>query len=187
MGKIKLKILLAALVAIALTFTGPATLAYFSTVGRADNVVTTGNIRFIIHETTDRDTAFPEEGVYVVPGDVVSKEVRIESDCEHPFYLRVKIVQGVNAQELTAEECFKLEVDEGFWELHDGWYYYRGLVAPGETTPCVFSHVEIVGSKVDNRYLGKTLSLTVKAQAVQSENNPLTDGLTYTASGWPAE
>ena len=51
----------------------------------------------------------------------------------------------------------------------------------------MFSHVEIVGSKVDNSYIGKTLTLTVKAQAVQSENNPLTGTDTFTASGWPAE
>jgi len=31
------------------------------------------------------------------------------------------------------------------------------------------------------------LTLTVNVQAVQSENNPITDGKTYTASGWPAE
>ena len=37
-----------------------------------------------------------------------------------------------------------------------------------------------------NRY-GNRLQLTVKAQAVQSENNPLTDGNTYTALGWPSE
>ena len=51
----------------------------------------------------------------------------------------------------------------------------------------MFSHVEIVGDKVDNRYIGKTLTLTVVAHAVQSENNPITDGLTYTAAGWPKE
>ena len=62
-----------------------------------------------------------------------------------------------------------------------------GVVEPGATTPHVFSHVEIVGSKVDNRYIGKTLTLTVKAQAVQSENNPITDGDPSTAFGWPAE
>ena len=44
-----------------------------------------------------------------------------------------------------------------------------------------------LGEQVDNRYLGKTLSLTVTAQAVQSQNNPIADGLIYTAAGWPAE
>ena len=81
----------------------------------------------------------------------------------------------------------KLNIDSTHWELHDGWYYYKGIVMPGETTPNVFSHVEIVGSKVATNHIGKTLSLTVNAQAVQSENNPITDGNVYTASGWPKE
>ena len=187
MGKIKMKIFVASLVAAMMAFISTSTLAYYSTVGKATNVVTSGNIQFIIHEMTDQGKEFPTEGVYIVPGDIVSKKVSIESDCEHPFYLRVKMVYGVDSQELTAEDCFKLNINEEYWELHDGWYYYTGIVNPGETTPDVFSHVEIVGSKVDNSYLGKTLTLTVKAQAVQSENNPISDGNTYTASGWPAE
>ena len=185
--KIKIKFAVVALVAIAITFLSQGTLAYYSTVGKATNVVTSGNIQLIIHEKTDAGTEFPKEGVYIVPGDIVSKKVSIENDCEHPFYLRVKMVYGVNSEELTAEDCFKLNINEEYWELHDGWYYYKGIVEPGKTTPDVFSHVEIVGSKVDNDYLGKTLTLTVKAQAVQSENNPITDGNTYTASGWPKE
>ena len=187
MGKIKIKIIVVALVAVVMTFISTSTLAYYSTVGKATNVVTSGNIQFIIHEMTDQGKEFPKEGVYIVPGDVVSKKVSIESDCEHPFYLRVKMVSGIDSKELTAEDCFKLNINEEQWKLHDGWYYYTGIVDPGETTPNVFSHVEIVGSKVDNSYLGKTLTLTVKAQAVQSENNPIEGDNTYTASGWPAE
>ena len=187
LGKIKIKIFVVALVAALMTFISTSTLAYYSTVGKATNVVTSGNIQFIIHEMTDQGKEFPKEGVYIVPGDIVSKKVSIESDCEHPFYLRVKMVYGIDSQELTAEDCFKLNINEEYWELHDGWYYYKGIVEPGQTTPDVFSHVEIVGSKVDNSYIGKTLTLTVKAQAVQSENNPITDGNAYTASGWSAE
>lgn len=187
LSKIKVKCAVIALVAITLTFLTQGTLAYYSTVGKSTNVVTSGNIQFIIHETTDQGTEFPKEGVYIVPGDIVSKEVNIESDCKHPFYLRVKMVYGVDSTELSAQDCFKLNINEEYWEPYDGWYYYKGIVNPGETTPNVFSHVEIVGSKVDNSYLGKTLELTVVANAVQSENNPISDGKTYTASGWPKE
>jgi len=187
LGKTKLKIFVVALVAAMMAFISTSTLAFYSTVGKATNVVTSGNIQLIIHEMTDQGKEFPREGVYVVPGDIVSKKVSIESDCQHPFYLRVKMVYGIDSQELSSEDCFKLNINEENWVLHDGWYYYTGIVNPGETTPNVFSHVEIVGSKVDNSYIGKTLNLTVKAQAVQSENNPITDGNTYTASGWPAE
>ncbi len=187
LGKIKIKIFVASLVAAMMAFISTSTLAYYSTIGNATNVVTSGNIQFIIHEMTDQGKEFPKEGVYIVPGDIVSKQVSIENDCEHPFYLRVKIVYGVDSQELSAEDCFKLNINEAYWTLYDGWYYYTDVVAPGETTPNVFSHVEIVGSKVDNSYIGKTLTLTVNAQAVQSENNPITDGNVYTASGWPKE
>ena len=186
-GKFKARCFVIAFVAIALTFVSRGTLASDTTVQGATNVVTTGNIRFIIHEKTDGGADFPTEGVYIMPGDVVSKKVSIESDCEHPFYLRVKIVYGVDAKELSADDCFKLNINEKYWVLHDGWYYYKGVVEPGQVTPNVFSHVEIVGSEVDNSYIGKTLTLTVNAQAVQSENNPIEDGNTYTASGWPKE
>ena len=185
-GKIKLKIAILAIVAIAVSFVMQGTLAYYTATGTATNVVTSGNIRFIIHETTDQGTEFPREGVYVMPGDIVSKKVTIESDCEHPFYLRVKMVYGIGSEELSSEDCFKLNINEENWIYHeDGWYYYNGIVEPGVTTPHVFSHVEMVGSKINNSYLGKTLTLTVDAQAVQSENNPVENGEYYNAFGWP--
>lgn len=186
-GRMKLKLAAMAMVGLIMSLFMQETLAFYSTTGKATNVVTSGNIQFIIHEKTDAGTDFPEEGVYILPGDIVSKKVSIESDCNHPFYLRVKIVYGIDSKELSSEDCFKLNINEEYWELHDGWYYYKGIVNPGETTPNVFSHVEIVGSKVDNSYLGKTLTLSVVAHAVQSENNPVEGTDTYTASGWPQE
>ena len=185
MNRLKRRLVSIALIAIILTFFMQDTVAFYSVIGKATNVITSGNIRFIIHETTDQGTEFPKEGVYIMPGDIVSKKVTIESDCDHPFYLRLKIVYGIDAEELPAEDCFKLNINEENWELHDGWYYYKGIVEPHETTPQIFSHVEIVGFKVDNNYLGKTLTLTVDAEAVQSENNPVSDGAYYEASGWP--
>ena len=187
LGKIKIRLATIALIAIVISLLSYSSLAYYTTVGKATNVVTSGNIQMIIHEMTDQGTEFPQEGVYIVPGDVVSKRVTIESDCDHPFYLRVKMLYGIDSAELTAEDCFKLNINEEDWQFHDGWYYYKEIVQPGKTTSQVFSHVEIVGAKVDKTYIGKTLTLTVRAQAVQSQNNPIKDGNTYTASGWPAE
>ncbi|MBP3632974.1 MAG: hypothetical protein J6J43_00175 [Oscillospiraceae bacterium] len=187
MKHVKLKTAVICLVAVLLTFFTQPSLAYYTTIGRATNVVTTGEIRFIIHETTDQGTPFPEEGVYIVPGDIVSKQVFIESACQQPFYLRVKLVYGVDEQELSSEECFRVNINEAYWQLVDGWYYYKGVVEPGQTTPYVFSQVEIVGSEVDNAYLGKTLTLSVIAQGVQSAHNPVSGTNTYEASGWPAE
>lgn len=187
MGRIRTKVFVLALIAVMVTIISTSTVSYYQTTGKATNVVTSGNIKFIIHETTDNGTEFPVNGVFVSPGDIVSKKVTVENICEHPFYLRVKPIYGVDSNELTVEDCFKLNINSESWILHDGWYYYKNVVNPNDTTDEIFSRVEIVGAKVDNRYIGKTLQLTVKAQAVQSENNPITDGNVYTASGWPKE
>ena len=87
--KLKIRMATVALIAIVMSLLSYNTVAYYTTVGKATSVVTTGNIQFIIHETTDQGKEFPREGVYIVPGDVVSKKVTIESDCGHPFYLRI--------------------------------------------------------------------------------------------------
>ena len=187
MRKFKIRLAVISLIAVILSLFMQETLAYYSTIGKSSNVVTSGNLKMLIHEKTDQGHDFPAEGVYIMPGDVVSKRVTIENICEHPLYLRVRVVFGVNSEILSAEDCFKLNINEEDWQLVDGWYYYRQVLAPGETTPEVFSHVEIVGAKVDNSYIGKTLTLTVDVQAVQSENNPVPGTETFRAAGWPKE
>lgn len=183
--KIKLKFLSIALVAIVMTFVTQGTLAYYTVAATATNVVTMNGLELKIHETTDQGTPFPTEGIYIMPGDVVSKRVTIENVCDEPFYLRVKMVYGVDSQPLENKYCFALNIDSENWKLIDGWYYYKETLLPGKTTPEVFTKVEIVGNQVDNRYLGKILSITVVAQAVQSEHNPIINNDTSTASGWP--
>lgn len=187
MRKIKIRLTVISLIAIVLSLFMQETLAYYSTIGKASNVVTSGNLKMMIHEKTDQGNDFPAEGVYIMPGDVVSKRVSIENICEHPFYLRVRVVFGVNSESLSSEDCFKLNINDKDWQRVGDWYYYRQVVEPGDTTAEVFSHVEIVGAKVDKSYIGKTLTLTVDAQAVQSENNPVSGGDISKVSGWPKE
>ncbi len=184
-GKIKRRLLAISIVAVLFTFLSQGTVAFYSTVGTATNVVTSGEAKMQIVEKGYGDTAFPKEGVYVIPGDIVTKRVSVKSLCEAPFYLRVKIVYGINSTELSYEDCFKLDINEESWIYSDGWYYYDGVVAPGEETPVVFSKVEIVGNKVDNSYIGKTLTLTVDAEAVQSDNNPIPEEGITAVVGWP--
>lgn len=187
MRKFKIRLTVISLIAIVLSLFMQETLAYYSTIGKASNVVTSGNLKMMIHEKTDQGNDFPAEGVYIMPGDVVSKRVSIENICEHPFYLRVRVVFGVNSESLSSEDCFKLNINDKDWQRVGDWYYYRQVVEPGDTTAEVFSHVEIVGAKVDKSYIGKTLTLTVDAQAVQSENNPVSGGDISKVSGWPKE
>ena len=181
----KSRLLLVALAAILATVLTQPSLAYYTVIGKVDNVVTSGGVRMMIHEKTADGSDFPVDGVYIIPGDIVSKQVSVENIHDHPFYLRVKLVSGSTNSLLSAEDCLKMNIDTKNWYYHDGFYYYKWALQPGQVTPPLFTEVEIVGSKVDTSHIGSTLSLTVKAFAVQSENNPAR--FPWEASGWPAE
>lgn len=181
----KYKLLVVALAAIIITALIQPTLAFYTTVGTATNVVTSGDIQLIIHETTASGAPFPSEGIIILPGSVVSKRVTIENVCNHPFFLRVKLIDGIDKTELSSEDCFSLNIDTENWYFRDGFYYYKHVVEPYTTTTPVFTEVEIVGDKVDNSYIGSTLTLTVNAYAVQSEFNSAE--FPWEAEGWPQE
>ena len=183
--KARSKLCLVAIAAILATVLTQPTLAFYSVIGKATNVVTSGSIKMQIHEKTADGSDFPEEGVYVIPGDIVSKQVSVENVCDHPFYLRVKLVNGSTNETLNADDCLKLDIDTVNWTAKDGYYYYNTILQPGQTTQELFTQVEIVGDKVDRSHIGSTLSLTVDAYALQSENNPADHP--WDADGWPMD
>lgn len=182
----KMKLLLVAIAAIVATWLTQPTLAYYTMIGTATNVVTSGDITLMIHEKTADGQDFPSEGVYVMPGDIVSKIVTIENVCGHPFYLRVRLHSSATNDALSPEACLAMDLNTEHWTLHsDGYVYYNAILQPGEITEPVFTQVEIVGQYVTQEHVGTTLALTVKAQAVQSEHNPAERP--WEAGGWPAE
>lgn len=182
--KAKTKLFLIALAAIMLTLMTQPALCYYSASAKVENVVTSGGISLKINEKTADGSDFPAEGVYVVPGDIVSKEVTVENVCADPFYLRVQIISGISGSALPYEECMKLDLNLTDWIEKDGYFYYKEPLQPGASTEPIFTEVEIVGAKVDNSYIGSVLQLTISAQAVQSKHNPA--DAPWEASGWPA-
>ena len=183
--KAKFRLLLIALAAIVVTVLTQPTLAFYTKLGVATNVVTSGGVQLKIIEKTADGSDFPTEGVTVIPGDVVSKRVSVQNVCDQPFYLRLKLVSSSTNEELTPEECMKLDIDTVHWTYLDGYYYYNTILNPTETTPALFTQVEIVGSKIDQSHTGSLLRLVVNAYAVQSANNPAEHP--WDASGWPAD
>ena len=172
-----------ALAASLVTLLTQETVAYYTVSGAATNVITSGDIKMeIIEKMGDQD--FPEEGVYVMPGSTIAKKVTVANIGNHPFWLRVKLENGIDDDSLSAD-LFELDLNLDDWTAgNDGFYYYNKPVQPGAVTEKLFTQVKIAGS-MDTSYLDKTLTLTVKAYAVQSENNPATSPMNVL--GWPTE
>ena len=73
--KAKSRLLVIALAAILVTVLTQPSLAFYTTIGKATNVVTSGAVQLQIHEKTADGSQFPQEGVYVIPGDIVDEAV----------------------------------------------------------------------------------------------------------------
>lgn len=174
---------MAAILLFALDVTRP-TEAYYTVTGTATNVVTSGSIKLKIHEQTKDGEPFPSQGIRVYPGDKVSKEVTVENTCGQPFYLRIRLTNGVEKLIMSTEDVFAFDLNTADWTLHeDGCYYYNHILQPGQRTSHLFKEVELVRQKVAGRFNGHTLTLTVTADAVQSKNNPADHP--WLAQGWP--
>lgn len=170
------------IVAVLLAIMSAGTFAYYTAEDSARSVITSGSLEMTIIETTADGKAFPKEGVFVMPGDTVSKIVTVENSGQQPFYIRAQLVKAVEDSPLSAEMCLKPNIDGEHWLSKDGYYYYHTALAPGETTLPLFTQVEIDGKSVNNSHLGKTLLLEINAQAVQSEHN---GSSVLEAVGWP--
>ena len=182
MRRNRIKITLLAVAVAMLTLITQNTVAYYTNVGTATNVVTSGDISAqIIEKMGDGD--FPQEGVYVMPGSVISKKVSVVNTGGHPFWLRVKLTDAIDDKSLSSD-IMELDLNLRDWiDGNDGFYYYKNPVQPGAETEKLFTQVKIAGN-IDNTYLSKTLELTVSAYAVQSEHNGTSP---LDAAGWPAE
>lgn len=182
------KLLLAAIciAAVLATLISQNTLAFYTVIGRATNVVTSGNIQLKIHETTENGDPFPTDGVFIMPGQVVGKRVTVENQCQHPFWLRVKIIYGIEGEQLPYEDLLQVDINTAHWTvMPDGYIYYNQILEPGLHSEPVFTEVTVAGEKLDLSYIHSTLTLTVDAYAVQSENNPA--AAPWEAAGWPAD
>ncbi len=186
MKKFKLKLFSLALIIIVLALVCQVrfvdmSFSYASN-GSAASVVTSGNIKLDVYEVSPL-----EDGLTIIPGESIPWCVEVKNTGNHPFYLRVKLLITTTSTESVSQDCLLPELDEALWEYHDGWYYYKTVVPSDDVAIELFSTVTVNGAVVDNSYMNKQIEATVVAHAVQSDNNPIVDGKTFTASGWPKE
>lgn len=183
MRRKKLLILLIAMAAALVTLLTQSSLAFYSILGEATNVITSGQIKCkIIEKMGNAD--FPAEGVYILPGSTVSKKVSVKNVGENPFWLRVKLKNTIDNTVITSD-FVELDLNKTDWiDGKDGFFYYKKPLEPEAETEKLFTQVKIAGG-ADNRHSGKTIKIAIYAYAVQSEYNDASSPLNVT--GWPAE
>lgn len=190
----KKKIAIGAVLVLCLSMLIYSTIAYFNTADTARNVITAGDIKIELQETAinnDGDEILFEqsqERFDVMPGQDVSKIVRVKNTGSNPAYIRIQVQKAIalaaDAQGDVDLDLISLDFDSEKWTLgNDGYYYYNEPLAPGETTAALFRNVKF-DTKMGNMYQGSTATIKVSAQATQVKNN---GDNAIDAKGWPAD
>ena len=188
----KLIICVIALIVTTVIIFSAQTVAYFSD-GLDDNVVMTlvgSNLSGELIETTiPTDGGDPIVGptpVKIIPGVTVKKSVSVKNTGELAMYLRVTVdkefgLSKENEGKTVDPALVGLELNDEYWELKDGFYYYKLPLSKGASTEPLFTTVSF-SPEMDNTYTNSTITLRIMAYATQVENNGAT---VFDAQGWP--
>ena len=209
----KRKVLIGAVLAIALSLVAGGTLAYFTAESEAHNVITSGKVDITIVETQMSDEGleveFPKEGISgVMPGGEVSKIVTVKAkEDSAQSWVRVWVNVGISEPgdpilnptiknlpltitNASGEEIdvvtmeFNLGTAEGQWTKgEDYYYYYNSPIDSGEVTEPLFKDVKFA-PEMGNEYQNCNVIIDIYAEAIQTANNLIPEGGDIT-DVWP--
>lgn len=190
----KRKLIIGSILVILLATLTTGTWAYYSSKTVAHNVITSGNVKIDLLEWADKDKTKPFVDLTgIMPGTSVTKVPEVKNVGEGEAWIRAKVeISIVNAdkEQLPNEKnnkqlvTFKL-LNNGWIDGKDGYYYYEKFVKPDGLTEPIFDTVSF-DAAMDNPYQNCKATVTIKAEAVQTANNPIPAGGSVTdIKGWP--
>lgn len=181
----KRKLLILSVLAICIATLTTGTLAFFTSEGRAHNVITTGGVKIAVQEWADKEKQTRFENLEgIMPSMTVTKIAEIKNTGASAAWIRVKVDKNIQLQgEGTPDtNLVELNLNDTDWKLgQDGYYYYNQALKPDAVTTPIFTAVTF-DAAMGNEYQNATASVDVSAQAVQTANNGAT---VMDAKGWP--
>lgn len=147
-------------------------LAYFSDRDEKTNTFTVGNVSIVLTEP-NWDTTGAAEAFDVYPGEALAKDPTVTNDGKNPCFVRVRVT-GLDqfAQAFKgAQIIYRTDyVDNALgtdWEKgNDGYFYYRKVLNPGETTDALFDQI-VIPKELTNDTSAEDIVVT--AYAVQAQ------------------
>lgn len=183
----KRKLLILSVLAICIATLAAGTLAYFTSEGKAHNIITTGGVEITVQEWADEEKTKPFEDVTgVMPSTTVTKIAEIKNTGASAAWVRVKVEKAIKlAKEIEGftpdTALVELDINTEKWEYEGDYFYYKEALQPNEITAPIFTSVTF-NKTMGNEYQGATATVDIVAQAVQVANNGET---VMDAQGWP--
>lgn len=138
----------------------------------------------------EEDYKAPEEGVS--PGMAVTKKVSVKNTGETPSLVRVRLTKAFGKKNADGEfeedvtfcrDYIELELNENKWIYNekDDWYYYQGILKPGEITSEPLLDRFHISESAGNEYQDLDARIAVLAESIPYEGNAVRDlwGINY--------
>lgn len=165
------------------------TAAFLTREDSAVNVITMGNLKIGVDQTAippegGDPVPYEGDGLTVVPGKEYSWIFRVENCGNHDAFIRVAVNKIITLAEGKVGEpdpdvmCF--HINEEYWELSDGYYYYKQPLTVGAMSEPLFTAVHF-DFEMSNVYQGSLADAEIKVSATQVANNGESALL---ANGW---
>jgi len=179
MRKHSILILAAAAVFTLSTVGGTLAVARWSNQNESTHVVSTAGVSGKIVEIYE-----PAENVY--PGNATEKVVDVENTGTADCVVRVKVEKQwgeerdedgdiIEPNDLSTDNIL-IEFDEEYWyyDEDDGYFYYKGVLAPGEKTEKPLFEEFIIDPTTGPEYGGMTADILVSMECVQAQFHGIT-------------
>lgn len=197
----KKRVFVAAVIVVCIAMLAAGTLAYFTDEVETHNIITSGEIDISLFEQVEEgaEAIRNEDGEVigyrfsdVLPGKTVQKQVQVLSNTAQQAWVRVQLSHTITKdgkvlpKEKNGVEMVQYTVNSKWVKIGD-WYYYPTPLNGGSSTEPVIETVKFA-EEMDNAYQNATVTMDVKAQAVQVKNNPIPEGGDLSlVAGWPSE
>jgi len=167
------------------------TIAFITRSIIAENIITFGNLKMQLIETTLDENNVEREVVNNEILDItnhsnVSRIVKIKNMGNHEFFARISLgIIGIdeNNEEFNANKLVSYNLNTEDWVYRDGWYYYKKIIKGNETTSNLITEINFDINNITINYPGGKFKFDINAEVVQAENNA-NDVLD--AVGWPS-
>lgn len=174
------------------------TLAYFTNSVVTHNVITSSGIDIsVVEKGPVGSTPLPDGGFSisgVMPDSTVKKEVAVKNETSEPAWVCVELectIVGKNGEKMKTTigdtALVGYVYPDNFaenWVQQGDFYYYKKPLDGNQTTTLLIEEVAIA-PEMDNPYQECTVTVAVKAYAVQSKNNTPESGNVLEVKGWP--
>lgn len=168
------------------------TLAYWRSTGQSQSSLETGKLKgLLLQESIKADELYP--------GDTVKQSVNVKNTGSLDMLVRLKVEKGWNNladksqnQDDTlgsfnpdTDGVIQIKFNDQKWLAgDDGYFYYLGILKPGESTAEALYDELTIDKSVSNEYQGKSGIVSVQMECLQAASNAVASwGMTYSDLG----